>query len=145
MTLREAAAGDLDSLLHLYLHLHETSLPPAGEGLRAAWQQLLDDPGCHLIVAEGEGRILASCTCYLLPNLTRGARPFALVENVVTHPDHRRRGCATACLRRAEEIARRAGCYKIMLMRGAKDEGTLSFYRKAGFDSGEKTAFTRRF
>lgn len=144
MTLREAAAGDLDSLLHLYLHLHETSLPPEGEGLRAAWRQLLDDPGCHLIVAEEEGSILASCTCYLLPNLTRGARPFALVENVVTHPAHRRRGCATACLRRAEEIARRAGYYKIVLMSGAKDEGTLSFYREAGFDSGEKTAFIRR-
>ena len=42
------------------------------------------------------------------------------------------------------EIARRAGCYKIMLMSGAKDEGTLSFYREAGFDSGEKTAFIRR-
>ncbi|MGN8937268.1 N-acetyltransferase family protein [Bittarella sp. HCP28S3_D9] len=135
----------MDSLLHLSLHLHETSLPPEGEGLRAAWRQLLDDPGCHLIVAEEEGRILASCTCYLLPNLTRGARPFALVENAVTHPDHRRRGCATACLRQAEEVARRAGCYKIVLMSGAKDEGTLSFYREAGFDSGEKTAFIRRF
>lgn len=30
-------------------------------------------------------------------------------------------------------------------MSGAKDEGTLSFCRKAGFDSGEKTAFIRRF
>jgi len=31
-----------------------------------------------------------------------------------------------------------------MLMTGAKDPGTLAFYRRAGFDNEEKTAFIQR-
>ena len=141
---REARKNDLREILELYLHLHETGVPDQSEQLTAVWEEILRDDRYHLLVNAVEGRIVASCTCVVVPNLTRDLRPYALVENVVTHPAHRRRGCATACLRRAEEIARRAGCYKIMLMSGAKDEGTLSFYREAGFDSGEKTAFIRR-
>ena len=80
----------------------------------------------------------------VVPNLTRDARPYALVENVVTRADCRRQGHASACLARAVEIARDAGCYKVMLMTGARDAGTLAFYRRAGFDGGEKTAFVRR-
>ena len=141
---REAVASDLDALLALYLHLHEARVPEAGERLRAAWAGILADPNHHLLVDERDGRIVASCACVVIPNLTRNARPYALVENVVTHRDYRRRGCATRCLDRAREIAEEAGCYKIMLMTGAKDAGTLDFYRRAGFDDREKTAFVRR-
>lgn len=74
-------------------------------------------------------------------NLTRNARPYALIENVVTHPDYRKRGLASQCLNYAKQIARQADCYKIMLLTGAKDEATLNFYRKAGFNSSDKTAF----
>ena len=142
--IREAVASDLDTLLELYLHLHETGIPEDGARLRAAWAKIMADPDHHIIVCERGGRIVASCACVVVPNLTRGARPYALIENVVTHRDHRRRGCATRCLDRAREIARAAGCYKIMLMTGAKDAATLDFYRRAGFDDKAKTAFIQR-
>ena len=95
----------------------------------------------HVIVDEADGRLVASCVCVVIPNLTRNARPYAFIENVVTHADHRRQGRARACLDYAREIARRAGCYKIMLMTGAKSAGTLDFYRKCGFSDADKTAF----
>lgn len=139
--IREAVASDLDALLMLYLHLHETRVPEDGARLQAAWAQIMADANRHLLVNEQDGQIVASCDCVIVPNLTRDARPYALIENVVTHADYRRRGCATACLNRAREIAREAGCYKIMLMTGAKDPGTLEFYRRAGYDNKAKTAF----
>ena len=142
--IREAVEADLDALLRLYLHLHETHVPEDGERLRAAWAQILADANHHLLVNEQGGQIVASCACVVIPHLTRDARPYALIENVVTRRDCRRRGCATECLERAREIAEAAGCYKIMLLTGAKDAGTLDFYRRAGFDSGEKTAFVQR-
>ena len=91
-----------------------------------------------------DGEIVSSCACVIVPNLTRNARPYALVENVVTRADRRGRGYAGACLARAREIARAAGCYKIMLLTGANDAKTLDFYRRAGFDDTEKTAFVLR-
>ena len=139
--IREAREGDLAGLLSLYLHLHEDRIPQDDAHLRAVWRSILADPNHHLIVEEEEGRVAASCVCVVIPNLTRSVRPYALIENVVTHPDFRGRGLATACLERARDIARDSGCYKIMLLTGAKDEKTLHFYRHAGYNSGDKTAF----
>ena len=77
----------------------------------------------------------------IIPNLTRGVRPYAFVENVVTHADYRKRGYATSCLDLAKQIARENNCYKMMLLTGSKEESTLNFYRKAGYNSSDKTAF----
>lgn len=141
--IREATAADLDALLDLYLDLHETRLPDAGRA-EAAWRKILSDPDHHVLVCDLDGEIASSCVCAVIPNLTRNARPFALIENVVTREKHRGKGYATACLARARVIAVEAGCYKIMLMTGAKDAATLDFYRRAGFDDREKTAFIQR-
>lgn len=77
----------------------------------------------------------------IVPNLTHNQRPYAFVENVVTSAAFRRRGLALACLDYAKNIALQANCYKIMLMTGSKQEGTLAFYERAGFNSGDKKAF----
>ena len=111
-----------------------------GRSGRISW----GDENHHLIVCEEDGRIVSSCVCVVIPNLTRNVRPYALIENVVTHPDYRKRGLASACLEYARQIAQKENCYKIMLLTGAKDEATLHFYRQAGFNSSEKTAFIQR-
>lgn len=87
------------------------------------------------------GKIVASCVCVIIPNLTRNVRPYAFVENVVTHEDYRKKGYATACLKYAKQVAEENNCYKMMLFTGSKEEGTLKFYRNAGYNSSDKTAF----
>lgn len=77
----------------------------------------------------------------IIPNLTRNVRPYAFVENVVTHADYRNRGYATDCLNYAKRIARTSNCYKMMLLTGSKEERTLDFYRNVGYNSADKTAF----
>lgn len=139
--IREARHDDLDALLRLYLHLHEQSLPDASPVLDDAWARIISDENHHLIVCEAEGQIVSSCVCVIIPNLTRGVRPYAFVENVVTHADHRGRGYATACLAYARQIAQEAGCYKMMLLTGSREPATLDFYRCAGYNSTDKTAF----
>ena len=90
--IREAKKEDLQALLELYLYLHEKDVPQDSEHLQKTWEQILTDPAHHLIVCEVEGKIVASCVCVIIPNLTRGVRPYAFVENVVTHEDYRGRG-----------------------------------------------------
>ena len=139
--IREAQESDLLALLELYLHLHEQRVPEQDTHVMAVWQSILQDKNHHMIVCEENGKIVSSCVCVVILNLTRNVRPYALIENVVTHPDYRQRGLASACLNYAKQIAQRENCYKIMLLTGAKDEATLHIYRKAGYNSNDKTAF----
>lgn len=139
--IREAKFEDLAQVLELYLHLHETAVPKESEDLRRAWTKIMSDGDHHLIVCEEAGKIVSSCVCVIIPNLTRGVRPYAFVENVVTHADHRGKGYATACLDYARELAQRENCYKMMLLTGSKSTETLDFYRSAGYNSTDKTAF----
>ena len=139
--IREADKNDLDEILQLYLYLHEKSIPEDSVKLRDTWENIIKDENHHLIVCEADKRIVASCVCVIIPNLTRNVRPYAFVENVVTHGEYRRKGYASACLDYARKIAEEKHCYKMMLLTGSKEEGTLNFYRKAGYNSTDKTAF----
>ena len=138
---REAAKNDLDSLLKLYLYLHEESIPKKDNHLLEIWTQIIDDKNHHIIINVQDEKIVSSCVCVIIPNLTRNIRPYAFVENVVTHTDYRNQGFATECLNYAKDIALENGCYKMMLLTGSKNEETLNFYRNAGYNSADKTAF----
>ena len=95
----------------------------------------------HIIVNEISGKIVSSCVCVIIPNLTRNIRPYAFIENVVTHSAYRGNGYATECLNHAKRIAVKENCYKMMLLTGSKAESTLNFYSNAGYNSSDKTAF----
>ena len=83
--IREAIQNDLEEILQLYLYLHEKNVPEDSEQLRNTWNNIMKDANHHLIVCEVDGKIVASCVCVIIPNLTRNVRPYAFVENVVTH------------------------------------------------------------
>lgn len=138
---REAKQDDLKEILELYLYLHEKSVPELSEHLMSTWDQIIQDKNHHLIVNEVDGKIVSSCVCVIIPNLTRNVRPYAFVENVVTHSEHRGKGYATQCLDFAKGLAEKQNCYKMMLLTGSKDQKTLSFYKNAGYNSTDKTAF----
>ncbi len=139
--IREINQNDLDGLLELYTQLHDNLIPEKSESLTALWQTVLDDKNHHIIVAEEDGKIVSSCVCVIIPNLTHGQQPYALVENVVTDEAYRGRGLATACLDYAKELAIKENCYKLMLLTGSKKESTLRFYERAGYNRNDKTAF----
>jgi len=97
-----------------------------------------------VIVAETEDLLVSSCTLAIVPNLSRGARAYGVIENVVTHPDYRRQGLGRRVLAHALDIAWQADCYKVHLATGSKREATLQFYEGAGFERGGKTYFEVR-
>ena len=141
--IRKIREDELSKLLELYTHLHAAE-PELAVDARVAdlWQRIVHDPALHYFVAEEAGRLAASCTLAVIPNLTRGARPYGVIENVVTHPDFRRREIGTRLLRHALNEAWALGCYKVMLMTGR--DGLEPFYEAAGFKAGVKTAFVAK-
>jgi GNAT superfamily N-acetyltransferase len=140
MQIRETESHELSALLALYQHLHaaDESLPDAATVTRV-WEEICRDPKLHCLVAETHSVFVASCILAIIPNLTRGARPYGLIENVVTHADYRRQGIGTALLRHALNVAWENNCYKVMLLTGRKDKGVFHFYEKAGFQRDVKT------
>jgi predicted GNAT family acetyltransferase len=95
--IREAMAKDFDSLMQLYTQLHDNPIPPQTEATTALWQNILADKDHHIIVAELDGKIVSSCVCVVIPNLTHGQQPYALIENVVTYKAYRKQGLAYRC------------------------------------------------
>lgn len=136
---------ELKSLLSLYKYLIPDDLElEVDYKVEELWDEILNDPNLFYIVIEENGKIVSSCTLAVIKNLTRSARPYGLIENVVTHPDYRNKGYGTAVLNKAVEICQYKGCYKVMLLTSSKDESILKFYKNAGFDCDEKTGFIKR-
>ena len=88
-----------------------------------------------------EESVPEQCVCVIIPNLTRNIRPYAFLENVVTHADFRGRGLASECLEYARQTAKQCNCYKMMLLTGSSEQKVLDFYKNAGYNSTDKTAF----
>lgn len=141
--IRAAGTGDLGALLSLYRQLNpgDPALSPADAERNL--DMLSRYPGSAVLVGFADGKAVATCTLVVVPNLTRGGAPYGLIENVVTDAASRRRGFGRAVVDHAVERAFEAGCYKVMLLTGSKDAGTMDFYRAAGF-SQDKTGFQIR-
>lgn len=138
---REIRDTDFEGLMELYMQLHNNPMTERTPEIESIWNRILADKDHHIIVAEIDGKIVSSCVCVIIPNLTHGQQPYAFVENVITDEKYRKRGLATECLDYAKKLAINENCYKLMLLTGSKKESTLNFYRRAGYNSEDKTAF----
>lgn len=142
--IRTARKDDLPALLHLYCQLSPEDPVLAPEDAHERLAVLLASNLVHLLVAERDDDVVGTCLLLIIPNLTRGGRPFAIIENVVSRHDARRQGVGLALLADAQSRAWDANCYKIMIATGRKDDAVLRFYERAGFTRGTKTFFEAR-
>lgn len=139
--IREIEENDFERLMTLYMQLHNNLMPKKTDDIMKLWTKILQDKDYHIIVAQENKKIVSSCVCVIIHNLTHNQQSYALIENVVTDEQYRKRGLATQCLNYAKQIALKSNCYKLMLLTSSKMESTLNFYRKAGYNSEDKTAF----
>jgi GNAT superfamily N-acetyltransferase len=143
LVVRPADHADLPCLLDLYVHLNPDDERCAPEDAIAALDHMLRYEGSVVLVGTIGDVFVTTCTLVVIPNLTRGGKPYSLIENVVTHADYRGLGFGRTVLGAAVERAWDAGCYKVMLMTGSKKPSTLAFYKAAGFEQ-SKTGFQVR-
>lgn len=142
ISIRQAREGDLPALLDLYMHLSQSNaVPPEDSLLAEVWQQILSDPKVNCLVAEAGGTLVGSCVLVIVPNLTRRARSFGVIENVVIHSDYRRQGIGTEIMRYALALAWGQNCYKVMLLSGAGRTEAHQFYESLGFRQDTKVGF----
>lgn len=144
LIVKKVETDDLSKLLELYTHLNDNPYPMIDERIESIWTRLLEEKNHHILAGYIDEKLVSTCVITIIENLTHQQTPYALIENVVTHPDYRNRGYGSLVLSAAKDIAVKNNCHKIILVTGSKKESTLDFYRQAGYDPNEKTAFIQR-
>lgn len=144
LALRDARRDDLDALAALYLQLNPDDAGAPRAALPAILERILAADGLDILVGELDGRVVATCYLNVIPNLTRGGRSYAVVENVVVDAALRGQGHGQALVRHALARAWAAGCYKALLQTGSRDPAVLGFYASCGFSRSDKTGFVAR-
>ena len=94
---------------------------------------------------ESVDEVIGSTYVNVVPNLTRGARPYAVVENVIITRRRRGEKLGKLLMEAVLERARAAGCYKVMLLTGSSNPDTHAFYRACGFDGDAKQGYVIRW
>src|SRR5437868_5701087 len=109
---REARLGDFEQIIRLYRQLqpHDPVLHDGSDA--AVFQQILDSSALHLFVLELDGAIAATAYLNVIPNITRAASPYAVIENVVVDRARRGAGLGKQIMAGTLEAAWKAGCYK---------------------------------
>lgn len=143
LKIRAANESDIQPLLELYRQLNPTDPLLAAEDACGILKQFTLYPGSAVLIGLKGEALVTTCALVVVPNLTRGGAPYALIENVVTNAQHRKRGYGRAILKAAIVAAWECGCYKTMLMTGSRDPETLRFYQGVGFEQ-SKTGFQIR-
>jgi GNAT superfamily N-acetyltransferase len=141
---REAGTDDFRGISRLYRQLHPKD-PVLHDGSdAAAFAQILGSPGLHLFVLEIDEAVVATTYLNIIPNLTRSASPYAVIENVVVEETLRGTGLGQQIMAATLQAAWDAGCYKAMLQTGSRTPATHAFYRACGFSPDAKTAYLAR-
>ena len=142
MDIRELNEGDLPSLIKLYEQLDGRNGDVAIEDARAIWKnQIEGNPDIKYFGAVVETKVVSTCFCAIIPNLTRLGGAICFVENVVTDKDYRKQGLGKKVMEKAIEFARQKNCYKVILESGAWRTEAHQFYRNLGFDDTAKKSF----
>ncbi len=143
LSIRPAVVRDLQNLITLYQHLSPTDPVLAPDVAIERFSAILAQPGMTIFIGVAGEIAAATVTLIIVPNLTRNGASYALIENVVTHADHRKQGYAGKVIQHAIAEAWKAGCYKIMLLTGSRNPATLRFYENCGFVQ-DKTGYQIR-
>ncbi len=143
MCARFARYDDLEGIMDLYEVLVPDDTLATINQLKLVWDQIMNNPETYrYAVAEEDGHLVATSNLAIIPNLTRAGRPYAVIENVVTHPSVRRRGYGRETMELLLDYARKQGCYKVILLSASQREDAHRFYLSLGFNGDVKRGFT---
>ena len=145
MEIRQLHAEDIGSLIALYTQLDEINAELSFEETLSVWKNEIEPNGSiKYFGAVENGRVVSSCYCVIIPNLTVFSRPIGFIENVVTDAGFRRQGLAKKVIGQAIEFAKEHGCYKVILQSGRKRAEAHKLYESMGFSGDTKKAFDMR-
>jgi GNAT superfamily N-acetyltransferase len=138
ITIRAATEKDIARLLELYQQL---SMSPGSykkapeEDCKRVLADAAKIPGYSLLVAEENGEVIGTTVLSILPGFAHSTASFAVIEYVVVDEKKRSKGIGKALMDYCKDLAKKAGCYKIMLTSDKRRDRAHKFYRSIGFEA----------
>ena len=130
-----ATAKELPQLVELLGHLfaQEAEFQPDASKQKRALEAILANPGAgKLFVAREAKRVVAMASLLYTISTAEGGKA-ALFEDLVVHPEERKRGIGESLLKHVVEQARAEGILRITLLTDMQNERAQAMYRRAGF------------
>jgi ribosomal protein S18 acetylase RimI-like enzyme len=133
---REARDGELEAVLALLAEdvIRERPEPEAvTDRQRAAFVELLADPGELLLVGEVDGSLVATAQVSWLRHLIYDGGLVCQLESVRVASSQRGRGLGEQLVQHVVDLARARGCARAQLSTHAARTDARRFYRRLGF------------
>lgn len=141
LLIREATEDDLPAVLALYaqpaMDKGKVLTLDEAKSLLAEFRQY---PSYRLWVAceaaldlPNGGEVVGTYALLIMHNLAHQGTPSAIVEDVVVSAERQGQGIGQHMMQHAQEQARVAGCYKLVLSSNQKRERAHAFYESLGF------------
>jgi ribosomal protein S18 acetylase RimI-like enzyme len=130
-----ATAKDLPQLVELLavLFTDEAEFQPDSNKQKRALEAILANPTIGKLFVAREGRRVVAMANLLYTVSTAEGGKAALFEDLVVHPDERKRGIGEALLKHVVEHARAEGVLRITLLTDMQNERAQAMYRRVGF------------
>ena len=127
--IRPAAEADLPELVELLRQLFELEqdFEPDASKQQAGLSLMLESPFAELLVAECGGRVAGFCGVQLQISTAMGSYA-AQIEDLVLHPEFRRRGIGSRLLDAAGAWAKQRGARRLQLNCDDQNLPAMRFY-----------------
>ena len=139
MILRAANLEDVPQLTDL---LDQLGYPMSPAAVQDNLHAYLRDPDRAVLVAEVNGKIAGCLALDIARTFHREANQMRIVSLVIDR-DYRRKGIGKLLLAKAEERAKKEGCWIIEVTSAArrKKDGTHAFYEHQGYGNDTSELF----
>jgi predicted N-acetyltransferase YhbS len=88
-----------------------------------------------VFVAELARDIVGTIAISIIPNLSHGGRPWAVIENVVVDERARKSSIGATLMLHAIDLARARGCFRVVLSSSRHRKGSHEFYQRLGLEA----------
>ncbi|GAA0816095.1 GNAT family N-acetyltransferase [Colwellia asteriadis] len=139
--IRIATMHDLEGVLRLYKELRPFDPKLEADFVKEKWADIINDSQTFIVVADINGQLASTCALSLNKSIANQARPFGIIEHVITLNKFRRQGLSKKTLEFAISLAWKSNCCKVMLLSGEQLQGAHSVYETVGFKSGIEKGF----
>ena len=145
LLIREATEDDLPAVLALYAQpAMDNGKVLTLDEAKSLLAQFRQYPSYRLWVAceaesdasketDSGGQVVGTYALLVMHNLAHQGTPSAIVEDVVVSAERQSQGIGQQMMQHAQEQARLAGCYKLVLSSNQKRERAHAFYESLGF------------